>query len=505
MDSWFKTHQGAGNIPLKVIPQVEYAQLYAELDACLSDSSFHVVAYFAVPSGAGLSAYCLVCDDASGLIYVATYRMSMDAVLPSLTARHTALHTFEREMAELYGVVFEGSPWPKPLRYAHDRADRRAHINNYPFYTIKGESLHEVNVGPIHAGIIEPGCFRFICNGEQILHLEIVLGYQHRGVEHQIRRSGEGLRSMLLCESVAGDSVVAHATAHAQVLETLSEVSLSENLIYERAIALEMERIAMHLADTGALCMDIGYQLGQVACEALRTLVINATQRWCGNRFAKGLIRPAGTHYPMNEAIREHLLIQLEEVERRYSQVVHNLEVSPSVLSRFEDCGIVSRMQLLGVGAVGLTARASGLLRDLRATHPWGVYTKMEHRPIVCMEGDVAARLKVRMREVRQSIAYVREWLENMQIDVESRAVSRPDYSLSLAADSLAFSLVEGWRGEVVHVGLTDENGRLVHYKIKDPSQHNWRALALSVRDLGISDFPICNKSFNLSYCGHDL
>ena len=283
------------------------------------------------------------------------------------------------------------------------------------------------------------------------------------------------------------------------------EFDLAANdLGIERTVALEMERIAMHLADTGALCMDIGYQLGQVACEALRTIVINTTQRWCGNRFAKGLIRFGGTHYPLTDDLKMLVLKNLNEVETRYAEVVHSLEGTSSVLARFEDCGVVTRTQALRIGAVGMAARASGLVRDIRQTHPRGAYGKLiAHDPVAENSGDVYARLRVRMREVAQSAGYVRTLLDTL--DCGMRVASLPDYRMALESDALAFSLVEGWRGEVCHVGITGSDGQFRQYKIYDPSLHNWTALALSVRGAGISDFPICNKSFNLSYCGHDL
>ena len=180
------------------------------------------------------------------------------------------------------------------------------------------------------------------------------------------------------------------------------------------------------------------------------------------------------------------------------------MEGTSSVLARFEDCGVVTRTQALRIGAVGMAARASGLVRDIRQTHPRGAYGKLiAHDPVAENSGDVYARLRVRMREVAQSAGYVRTLLDTL--DCGMRVASLPDYRMALESDALAFSLVEGWRGEVCHDGITGSDGQFRQYKICDPSLHNWTALALSVRGAGISDFPICNKSFNLSYCGHDL
>ncbi|MFQ8807266.1 MAG: NADH-quinone oxidoreductase subunit C [Alistipes indistinctus] len=511
MKKWFMTSNRQGSVKLDAIPCFPYPEFLRGMHGYLRNEPCHLAAYFGMPSEEGLRLFCLVLDDASGKILIASSRLDPNDTLPlpSLTALYPAAHPFERELTEQYGICFADHPWNKPLRFAHDRADRSRTLNNYPFYAIRGQALHEVNVGPIHAGIIEPGCFRFICNGEQVIHLEIVLGFQHRGIERLICGTPNRLRQSVLSESIAGDSVVAHALAYAEVAEGLGEPGLefdpaANDLGIERTVALEMERIAMHLADTGALCMDIGYQLGQVACEALRTIVINTTQRWCGNRFAKGLIRFGGTHYPLTDDLKMLVLKNLNEVETRYAEVVHSLEGTSSVLARFEDCGVVTRTQALRIGAVGMAARASGLVRDIRQTHPRGAYGKLiAHDPVAENSGDVYARLRVRMREVAQSAGYVRTLLDTL--DCGMRVASLPDYRMALESDALAFSLVEGWRGEVCHVGITGSDGQFRQYKIYDPSLHNWTALALSVRGAGISDFPICNKSFNLSYCGHDL
>ena len=188
----------AGAVRLDEIPEVSYAEFYDDVTARLADERCHVAHYFALPEGGRLRFYCLLLDDAEGRVLITSHAMEYydDTALPSLTARHAQLHPFERDIMERYGVRFDGLPWPKPLRFPFDRRDRSSSIDNYPFYTMEGRSLHEVNVGPIHAGIIEPGAFRFICNGERVLHLEIALGYQHRGVEHAFETTHNRLRQV---------------------------------------------------------------------------------------------------------------------------------------------------------------------------------------------------------------------------------------------------------------------------------------------------------------------
>lgn len=505
---YYVTHNCAGAVPVAEIPTVGYPEFYDDVCRRLNDDRCHVAHYFArMERDSVLRFYCLLLDDASGEVLLTSFELEYydSTALPSITAVHPQMHPFEREITERYGVRFEGMPWDKPLRFPFDRADRRSSMDNYPFYKIEGESLHEVNVGPIHAGIIEPGAFRFICNGETVLHLEIALGYQHRGVEHEFTATDNRLRQSLLAESVAGDSAVAHATAFAEAVEKLSAIPVKHcaALRAERFVALELERMAVEIADTGALCTDIGYQLGQVACEALRTVTINTTQAWCGNRFGKGLIRPFGTNFPLTPGKTEMIRRNVADVRRRYDEVRTDVKSSPSILARFEQCGVVSRSDMQRIGGVGLAARASGLERDIRMSHPWGLYAQtMHHQSHVKRHGDVMSRLTTRCREVLQSADYIEQVLASYTPAAEPE---RPDFAAKLTPDALSFGLVEGWRGEICHVALTDSEGRLETYRVKDPSLHNWMALALAVRGEGISDFPICNKSFNLSYCGHDL
>ena len=502
--NYYITDNLAGAISLKDIPEVEYAALYNDLKERLKQDNYHVAHYFATPDGNNLRFYLILLDDAEHKVMVATFAMEYydEVALPSLTVLHPAMHVYEREIAELYNVEFDTMPWNKPLRFPFNRRNRNSTMDNYPFYSIEGESLHEVNVGPIHAGIIEPGAFRFICNGENVLHLEIALGYQHRGAEHEFCSTENRLRQTLLAEGIAGDSAVSHATVYSNTIEKLCGKRSSKSLDIERTVALELERMAMHIADTGALSTDVGYQLGQVACEALRTMTINTTQAWCGNRFGKGLIRPCGTNKPLTAEKVEMIRTNVKEIRRRYNEVSEDIQSSPTLLSRFEQCGLVPKTEMQRIGGVGMASRASGVKRDIRLSHPYAAYAQeIAHEPVTKRQGDVMSRLLVRCDEVLQSADYI----EQLLATYTPSEITRPDYEAPLAAESLAFSLVEGWRGEICHVAITDDKGAIATYKVKDPSLHNWLGLAIAVRGEGISDFPINNKSFNLSYCGHDL
>jgi Ni,Fe-hydrogenase III large subunit len=374
------------------------------------------------------------------------------------------------------------------------------------------------------------------------LHLEIHLGYQHRGVERLFVEKQGILAQSILAESIAGDTAVGHSLAYAGIIESLAGMMVSTQLSMERIIALELERIAIHIGDTAALCTDIAYQFGQVVNEALRTVIINTTQFWCGNRFGKGMVRPGGTNYPLTGDVIAEILNNLKDVEERYLQVTDRIFSLPSVLGRFEGTGKLTTMQATLIGAVGMAARSSGMYRDIRWSHPFAAYAGHPFEPVMLHKGDVWSRAMLRKLEVVKSMEVIREMLKaikNYELKItdsdaiesvegypeemptpkgetrkakpETRNAQRltrnqkPIYELSLAPSSLAISLVEGWRGEICHIALTDDDGKIIHYKAKDPSLHNWMALALAVRNQEISDFPLCNKSFNLSYCGNDL
>ncbi len=367
-----KIKNNSSPLDLSDIPVLRYDTFYEQVHDLLSDEANHCLAYYCFESNGLQKFYCCIADDINNAIYVFSHELKKDKpVLVSLTYVCPQLHIFEREIHENFGVQFEGHPWLKPVRYSHDRADKSKIMNNYPFYSIESEELHEVGVGPVHAGVIEPGHFRFICNGEKVLHLEIQLGYQHRGIEKLFIEKNDPLQSCILSESIAGDTAVGHALAYSQLIESLSGIEAGEELQIERCIALEMERLAIAIGDTAALCGDVAYQLGQVACEALRTTIINATQYWCGNRFGKGMVRPGGSNYPLTEKVAEEILGVLADSGKRFCEVTDRIYSLQSVLVRFEDRGIVTRQQMLDAGAVGMAARSTGIERDTRKTHPF--------------------------------------------------------------------------------------------------------------------------------------
>jgi Ni,Fe-hydrogenase III large subunit len=491
-------------VDLSEIPFLNYDDFTGQITELLKDTWRHCIAYYGIEDGSSLKLFCCIADDNNGNILVFGHETEKDkTVMKSLTASFPALHIFEREINENYGVIFEGHPWLKPLRYPEHRKDRSEVMESYPFYEIEGGEVHEVGVGPVHAGVIEPGHFRFICNGEKVLHLEIQLGYQHRGIEKLFIEKNGLLQRSILSESIAGDTAIGHGLAYAQLIESLAGTEIPEKLQIERCIALEMERLAVHIGDTAALCGDVAYQLGQSVCEALRTAIINTTQLWCGNRFGKGLIRPGGTNYPLTERTAAEMRRTVQETGRKFGEINDRIYSLPSLLARFDDIGKVTFNQAGIIGATGMAARSCGIPRDIRATHPFQYFRKRQVIPVMCETGDVLARAMLRSMEAKESVKIIDELVDKWQsVHDETK---RPEYDLILEPGKFAVSMIEGWRGEICHTVFTDGHGKIVHYKVKDPSFHNWMALALAVRGQEISDFPVCNKSFNLSYCGNDL
>jgi Ni,Fe-hydrogenase III large subunit len=350
----------------------------------------------------------------------------------------------------------------------------------------------------VHAGVIEPGHFRFQCHGEVVHHLEIHLGYQHRGVEEALI-GGPHKRTMLQMETVAGDTTIGHATAYCQALEALAGAEAPLRAQALRAVALELERLANHVGDMGALANDVGFLPTASFCGRLRGEFLNLTAVICGSRLGRGLVRPGGVTFEVDDSLVPDLLARLKRAERDLQEVLEQFFETQSVLWRLEGAGPVSKQACHDLGVVGLAARASGCPRDVRTDHPAGFYRKASLPAAAGHSGDVLARAKIRQVEIERSIKYVLTQLQTLPGG--PRQLPLP----GAAPDQFAVTLVEGWRGEVLHAAITDQEGRFARYKVTDPSFHNWMALALALRDQQISDFPLCNKSFNLSYCGFDL
>ncbi len=323
-----------------------------------------------------------------------------------------------------------------------------------------------LRVGPVHAGIIEPGVFEFECKGETVERATVELGYQRRGIEALIVKAANNpLKMMCYAEQIVGDSTIAHATAMAQILE--GEEGCSKIVKHERAVALEMERTAMNIADIAALSGDIAMMSTKVVCEAQRTQVINAMQRLCGNRFGRTLIRPGGSHYRIDLKRCEDIAQTLSKVGKRIKTVGKVLLTSPQVQSRFEEICLVEE-------------------------------------PVGRFCGDLMSRLTTRLNEIESSIADIEKLTKRLAGWWFEEYDCEPIRTINLPANACLNSQVQGYRGTVVHSCKTNNDGEIVEYNIEDPSAKLWNVLMRSMAGQALSDFPLNNKSFNLSYSGAD-
>jgi Ni,Fe-hydrogenase III large subunit len=353
-------------------------------------------------------------------------------------------------------------------------------------------------VGPVHAGIIEPGHFRFQAFGERVLQLDIVLGYQHRGVERLLETS-DPARAMLVAESIAGDTVVGHAGAHCGAIEALARSRKTPRAQSIRGIALELERLANHIGDLGAIAGDIAYAPAAAFFGRMRGECLNLLMTVSGNRYGRGLVRPGGVLFDVTPALASELGGRVERLRDELGPVARLMFQNASVQARLEGVGVVAREACDRLGLVGPAARACEVPRDVRHDHPYGIYRFAQIPVATAWAGDAFARALVRWIEIQRSIEFVLEQVRHLP-----RGETRIPCG-GLAPMELAVAMEEGWRGEIAHVVITDDRGRIRRHKVTDPSFHNWPALAAAMPGNQISDFPLCNKSFNLSYAGHDL
>ncbi|MFZ5515468.1 MAG: NADH-quinone oxidoreductase subunit C [Candidatus Zhuqueibacterota bacterium] len=484
-------------VPLAQIPRLSMEELGEQIISKIRNGK-RLVQFFGAECKQGLTLYAILADDLHSLLNLAGAVVGTQKSYPALTPKAPSLHIFEREIFEQFGVKPEGHPWLKPLRRGIAGIDHNE--TQYSFFRMEGEEVHEVGVGPIHAGVIEPGHFRFSCTGETVHHLEIQLGFQHRGVEQLFVKKRNNFTFLLkLAESIAGDTIIGHAGAFAAAVESLSGTKISHRAELIRAIALELERVAVHLGDLSALAGDIAYLTGNAVFSALRTTACNTSLALCGSRFGRGLLTPGGVYYDISTELREKITAIIDELKEKTELAAEVLFSSSSVLSRFEKTGVVTKETARDIGMVGPAARASGIPIDVRADFPCGAYAYFPVYAYSLRTGDVFARAYIRYMEIMQSLSIIQEQLANLNGGKINQPIGE------IKPEHFVVSMSEGWRGEIAHVVITDCNGQISRYKIKDPSFHNWFALTLAVRNEGISDFPLCNKSYNLSYCGFDL
>ncbi|HEX8993989.1 MAG TPA: NADH-quinone oxidoreductase subunit C [Candidatus Paceibacterota bacterium] len=449
-------------------------------------------------------------------IFIAPYITATDE-FPSITpAIHEAM-LHERKIASFFGLTPIGHPelrsiilhenWPQgayPLRKDfkwNERPEMASAENRTPFTFrhIKGEGIYELPVGPVHAGIIEPGHFRFHLAGEEILLLEPRLGYQHKGTEKLFETLPLD-KTIALAERISGDSSFSYALLWCQTIEKLAHIDVSKRAQALRTVYAEFERIANHLGDIGAIMTDTGFNFGGAQGSRLRESVLRINDRLTKSRFLRGVCVLGGVAHDINLKTAQALIEDIKALRQDLSEVIAIADDTLSLYNRLKGTGVLDEKIGLDHGVVGVPLRALGVASDARVDYPYAGYGSFS--AVATYEGgDVNARFRVRIAELFNSL----ELIEKTLAALPKGDLAANIKNLSLPADKMAVSIVEGWRGPIVCFITTDKDGKIARAALRDPSFLNWEALGYAGRGNMVPDFPLINKSFNLSYSGNDL
>jgi Ni,Fe-hydrogenase III large subunit/Ni,Fe-hydrogenase III component G len=434
-----------------------------------------------------------------------------DPRFPSLASDIPAVNWQEREIQDWFGIEAVGHPnprrvalhdnWPDvhPLRkdFRIDTVLPAFEGERHVYRPTLGEGVFQVPVGPVHAGIIEPGHFNFAVAGEPILYLQLRMFYKHKGTE-KIFEEVPIPQAVYLAESVSGDSAFSHGTAFCQAIEKAGGIEVPFQAQVMRTILLELERIYNHLADIGAIATDVGFVIANAHAGRVREMVLAVNEELSGSRLLRGMVCVGGVRAAWDGEQVATLQTTVDDVEDEFRDLVTLIQSSDSTRDRLERTGVLLPEKARALGIVGVGGRASGVDLDVRRDHPYAAYRQIALRVPVYQEGDVLRRMQVRIDEVFESLSIVRAAADNLS-GGPHRAEVEP-----VPPGRCALSAVEGWRGEIVYWVRTGPNNRLERCKIKDPSLNNWPALVEAVQGNIIADFPVINKSFNLSYSGTD-
>ena len=436
-------------------------------------------------------------------------------VLPSHTPVYPAANRPERHAQDLFGLVFSDHPdhrrWTRHQAWAEgeyplrtdfpacpDHAAETPPDSDYPFFQAQGSGVYEIPVGPVHAGIIEPGHFRFQAVGEHVLNLEERFGYVHKGIE-KIAEGREPEALARLAGRISGDTSVAHTWAACQAMERAAGVTPSPRALAIRAVLAERERIANHLGDIGAICNDVGFTFAHMQCSRLREDWLRGNQSVFGHRLLMDRVVPGGVWRDLTPQCAELLLAENTRLRSELDTLLPILDDSPSLEDRLLGTGILPTQTARRLGVVGYLGKASGLDHDLRRDHAYAPYDRLEVDSPCLQAGDVAARVQVRAAEIRDSLALLDRLLKHLPAGEPRAAWQTP------AEGAEGLGLVEGWRGEIVTHVRFGADGRIARFFPRDPSWLNWPALEQLIHGNIVPDFPVCNKSVNGSYSGQDL
>jgi Ni,Fe-hydrogenase III large subunit len=444
-------------------------------------------------------------DDDSGAVAVASLDCP-DGQFPSVAATRPGAIRLERAIQDLFGLQAEALNDPRPwldhdvwsvrLPLSADPAAPLAYPNPYAFLPVEGDGLHQIPVGPVHAGIIEPGHFRFTANGETVVRLEERLGYVHKGTEGlmQGRPVAEAAK---LAARVSGDSTVAHSLAFARAVEAALGVEAPARAVWLRALMAELERLANHFGDVGAICNDAAFAFMLAECGILRERVLRVADQSFGHRLMMDCIVPGGITIDLSDQALAQIGGLTGELGRRFRGLVKIYDDKASLQDRTVGTGRVHAELVHRFGAGGYVGRASSRGLDSRRSPGYPPYDELEFDIPVLTDGDVNARVWVRIREVEASLDLIEQILR--RLPAGPTAVTLPP------GGGLGMALVEGFRGEILTWVRLDEDGTVMRCHPRDPSWFQWPLLEAAIEGNIVADFPLCNKSFNCSYSGHDL
>jgi Ni,Fe-hydrogenase III large subunit len=435
-----------------------------------------------------------------------------DGAFPSIGVHHPPAIRLERALHDLYGLEPVGAsdarPWldlgfwdvahPLGARRDNPAAATPQPRTPYAFLPVEGEGLHQIPVGPVHAGIIEPGHFRFTANGETVVRLEQRLGYVHKGIESLM--AGASLdKAARLAGRTSGDSTVAYAIAFARAVEAALEIDVPPRAQYLRALMAELERLANHFGDIGAICNDASFALLHAQFGILRERTLRAADACFGHRLMMDRVVPGGVAVDLEPGKASHVTTLLEEVRRIFPRLVALYDNTASLQDRTANTGALSSALARQFGAGGYVGRASGRTFDARKAFACAPYDQLNFDVPVLEAGDVNARVWIRIREVEQSLALVEQILQRLpQGPIQAPVDATPGKT----AEGL--TLVEGFRGDVL-AWVRLDGDRVARCHLRDPSWFQWPLLEAVIEGNIVADFPLCNKSFNCSYSGHDL
>ena len=451
--------------------------------------------------------HCTLYEPATRNVVSASIAISVGKA-PSLAVFHAPASRLERAIGDLFGIEFVGLPDPRPwidhgcwpLHSPLAELPRpRAPLPPYRFLEAEGPSLHQIPVGPVHAGIIEPGHFRFTASGETVVRLEERLGYTHKGIEKLLddKSIDEAAR---VATRVSGDSTVAYSFAFARAVEGALEFQPPPRAVWLRAVMAELERIANHLGDIGAICNDAAFSMMHAECAILREEVLRASAVAFGHRLMMDRIVPGGVAADLEPAGQEAILSVTRRVRRQFPELIELYENTASLQDRTVGTGVVSAALAAQYAAPGYVGRASGRSFDARLALPYAPYDVAPIEITVRPEGDVDARVWVRIREILHSVG----WLEAALASLP-RGHLRLPVNAATGASVEGSALVEGFRGDILAYVRIGAGGRIERCHLRDPSWFLWPLLEAAIEGNIVADFPLCNKSFNCSYSGHDL